>query len=132
MIFQDPYQTLNPRQRVETIVTEPLVVQGVARGEHEGRVGRALEDVGLDPERFLESLPASALGRPAPAGCDRRRAGARARGADLRRAGLDAGRLGADPDPRRPAGAAAAPRVSRSCSSPMTSASRGRSATGSR
>ncbi len=29
MIFQDPYQTLNPRQRVRTIVAEPLVVQGV-------------------------------------------------------------------------------------------------------
>ncbi|MGH2966165.1 MAG: oligopeptide/dipeptide ABC transporter ATP-binding protein [Solirubrobacterales bacterium] len=57
MIFQDPYQTLSPRQRVETIVTEPLVVQGVARGEHEGRVGRALEDVGLDPGRFLGRYP---------------------------------------------------------------------------
>ena len=29
MIFQDPYQTLNPRQRVRTIVAEPLKVQGV-------------------------------------------------------------------------------------------------------
>ena len=35
MIFQDPYQTLNPRQRVRTIVAEPLVVQGVAGAEHE-------------------------------------------------------------------------------------------------
>ena len=49
MIFQDPYQTLNPRHRVGAIVTEPLVVQGVPRGEHEARVRRALEDVGLDP-----------------------------------------------------------------------------------
>jgi oligopeptide/dipeptide ABC transporter ATP-binding protein len=57
MIFQDPYQTLNPRQRVEAIVTEPLVVQGVPRGEHAGRVRRALEDVGLAPERFLASYP---------------------------------------------------------------------------
>ena len=57
MIFQDPYQTLNPRQRVATIVTEPLVVQGVARGEHDGRVRRALEDVGLEPERFLTRYP---------------------------------------------------------------------------
>ena len=31
MIFQDPYQTLNPRQRVRTIVAEPLLVQGVRR-----------------------------------------------------------------------------------------------------
>jgi oligopeptide/dipeptide ABC transporter ATP-binding protein len=57
MIFQDPYQTLNPRQRVRTIVAEPLLVQGVSSGEHEARVARALEDVGLEPERFLERYP---------------------------------------------------------------------------
>jgi peptide/nickel transport system ATP-binding protein len=57
MIFQDPYQTLNPRQRVRTIVAEPLVVQGVPRGEHPERVRRALEDVGLEPERFGERYP---------------------------------------------------------------------------
>ena len=57
MIFQDPYQTLSPRQRVAAIVTEPLVVQGVARAEHEARVRRALEDVGLDPARFLDRYP---------------------------------------------------------------------------
>ena len=57
MIFQDPYQTLNPRQRVKTIVTEPMLVQGVAKAEREGRMTRALEDVGLDPERFLDRYP---------------------------------------------------------------------------
>jgi oligopeptide/dipeptide ABC transporter ATP-binding protein len=57
MIFQDPYQTLNPRQRVETIVAEPLVVQGVPAGEHEERVLRALGEVGLDPERFRRRYP---------------------------------------------------------------------------
>jgi peptide/nickel transport system ATP-binding protein len=57
MIFQDPYQTLNPRQRVSAIVTEPLVVQGVAAGERDGRMRRALEDVGLEPERFLDRYP---------------------------------------------------------------------------
>jgi oligopeptide/dipeptide ABC transporter ATP-binding protein len=57
MIFQDPYQSLNPRQRVHTIVSEPLHVQGVAKGDHEPRVARALEDVGLDPERFSERYP---------------------------------------------------------------------------
>jgi peptide/nickel transport system ATP-binding protein/oligopeptide transport system ATP-binding protein len=57
MIFQDPYQTLNPRQRVRTIVTEPLVVQGVDTSERESRVNRALEDVGLDPERYRERYP---------------------------------------------------------------------------
>src|SRR4051794_2325671 len=57
MIFQDPYQTLNPRQRVKTIVAEPLVVQGVATDEHEARVERAMEDVGLSAERFLTRYP---------------------------------------------------------------------------
>ncbi len=57
MIFQDPYQTLNPRQRVRSIVAEPLIVQKVPRAEHDGRVRRALEDVGLDPERFGRRYP---------------------------------------------------------------------------
>ena len=57
MIFQDPYQTLNPRQRVAAIVREPLVVQRVDRAQHDERVHRALEDVGLDPARYLERYP---------------------------------------------------------------------------
>jgi peptide/nickel transport system ATP-binding protein len=57
MIFQDPYQTLNPRQRVRTIVAEPLRVQRVAKGEHDKRVRRALDDVGMDFERFSERYP---------------------------------------------------------------------------
>jgi oligopeptide/dipeptide ABC transporter ATP-binding protein len=57
MIFQDPYQTLNPRQRVATIVTEPLRVQGVGGDDRDARVRRALEDVGLEPERFLSCYP---------------------------------------------------------------------------
>jgi oligopeptide/dipeptide ABC transporter ATP-binding protein len=57
MIFQDPYQTLNPRQPVAAIVNEPLAVQGVPRGEHEERARRALRDVGLEPERFLDRYP---------------------------------------------------------------------------
>jgi oligopeptide/dipeptide ABC transporter ATP-binding protein len=57
MIFQDPYQTLNPRQRVRAIVTEPLIVQDVSRDEREGRVQRALADVGLEPERYLDRYP---------------------------------------------------------------------------
>ncbi len=57
MIFQDPYQTLNPRQKVRTIVTEPLRVQGVADADRDGRVRRALSDVGLDPEEYLDRYP---------------------------------------------------------------------------
>ncbi len=57
MIFQDPYQTLNPRQRVSTIVTEPLRVQGVPKQKHVEHVRRAMNDVGLDPDRFLDRYP---------------------------------------------------------------------------
>ena len=56
MVFQDPYQTLNPRMRVHTIVSEPLVVQGVPRGEHDERVARALADVGMST-RYLDRYP---------------------------------------------------------------------------
>ena len=100
MIFQDPYQTLNPRQRVGAIVAEPLVVQGVAEGRARG-AGPARDGRRRPRARALPGpLPAPALRRPAPAGGDRRRAGARAGRADLRRAGLDARRLGPHPDPR--------------------------------
>ena len=57
LIFQDPYQTLNPRQRVRAIVEEPLIVQGIPSAEHEERVERALDDVGLDSERYLDRYP---------------------------------------------------------------------------
>ena len=57
MIFQDPYQTLNPRHRVRTLVAEPLVVMGIDRSEHETRVAKALNDVGLEPERYKERYP---------------------------------------------------------------------------
>ncbi len=54
MVFQDPYQTLNPRMRVRAIVEEPLLVQGVA---DDGRVERALSDVGLPMARFGDRYP---------------------------------------------------------------------------
>ncbi|MGG7377673.1 dipeptide/oligopeptide/nickel ABC transporter ATP-binding protein, partial [Escherichia coli] len=57
MIFQDPYQTLNPRQRVRTIVEEPLRVQGASGSDAGERVQRAMEDVGLEPQRFLDRYP---------------------------------------------------------------------------
>ena len=33
------------------------MVQGVPKGEHEARVRRAMEDVGIDPERFADRYP---------------------------------------------------------------------------
>ena len=48
MVFQDPYGSLDPRQRVERIVAEPLHAQGGATGaERRARVRASLEAVGL-------------------------------------------------------------------------------------
>jgi peptide/nickel transport system ATP-binding protein len=51
MIFQDPYESLNPRATIFEIVAEPLVVHGIARQREErvARVRAALEDAGLRP-----------------------------------------------------------------------------------
>lgn len=58
MIFQDPISSLNPRRKVRDIVTEPLVIHG--RGtpvDRSTRVDKALEEVGIDPQRAAESRP---------------------------------------------------------------------------
>lgn len=53
IIFQDPYSSLNPRMTVGTIVGEPLLVHGLARGaEREQRVKALLAAVGLKPDHM--------------------------------------------------------------------------------
>ena len=48
MVFQDPYGSLDPRRRIERIVTEPLQAQGdTTRGEQHRRAAQVLESVGL-------------------------------------------------------------------------------------
>jgi oligopeptide/dipeptide ABC transporter ATP-binding protein len=51
MIFQDPYESLNPIMTIGDIVAEPLKVHGLAKqaAERQERVARALEDAGLKP-----------------------------------------------------------------------------------
>jgi oligopeptide/dipeptide ABC transporter ATP-binding protein len=50
IVFQDPYASLSPRQRVEDIVAEPLDVYGMcaSRTERRERVAELLRLVGLD------------------------------------------------------------------------------------
>jgi len=50
IIYQDPYESLDPRFRVEATVAEPLVIHRISsRNERRDRVKRALEQVGLSP-----------------------------------------------------------------------------------
>jgi oligopeptide/dipeptide ABC transporter ATP-binding protein len=59
MVFQDPYESLNPRMRVGDIVAEPLRVHKVASGaELRQRVQDALASAGLTPvAAYLRRFP---------------------------------------------------------------------------
>lgn len=53
IIFQDPYSSLNPRMTVASIVGEPLLVHGIAKGkERENRVLHLLNAVGLKADHM--------------------------------------------------------------------------------
>jgi oligopeptide/dipeptide ABC transporter ATP-binding protein len=53
IVFQDPYSSLNPRMLVKDIVSEPLLIHGVARGsEVRERAKNLMEAVGLNPEHL--------------------------------------------------------------------------------
>lgn len=65
MIFQDPYESLNPRQKVFDIVAEPLEIHHLARSGEEKveRVRAALETCGLAPaDHFWGRFPAELSG----------------------------------------------------------------------
>ena len=54
MIFQDPYESLNPRRTVFDTITEPLAVQGIGDlRDRERRVRRIMMQVGLAPVQEL-------------------------------------------------------------------------------
>lgn len=59
MIFQDPYQSLNPRSRVFDIINEPLEInrRDLSFREKQNLVFKALEDVRLTPEDFANKFP---------------------------------------------------------------------------
>src|SRR5712691_524092 len=60
IIFQDPFESLDPRMTIKDIVAEPLRVQRVAKSEREveERVKKILSEVELvPPEEFLHRFP---------------------------------------------------------------------------
>ena len=57
VIFQDPYSSLNPRQNILSIVSEPMVIHKIgSKSERQDRVAGLLEKVGLDPS-YMRRYP---------------------------------------------------------------------------
>jgi peptide/nickel transport system ATP-binding protein len=60
IIYQDPYESLDPRFRVRETVEEPLIIHGIGGGsdERSRTVMEGLERAGLDPpELYLDRYP---------------------------------------------------------------------------
>jgi peptide/nickel transport system ATP-binding protein len=58
MVFQDPYNSLNPRRRVARVLDEPLRIwTTLGRSERRRRVAELVELVGLDPSQYLGRFP---------------------------------------------------------------------------
>jgi oligopeptide transport system ATP-binding protein len=50
MVFQDPYASLDPRQRIGDIIGEPLLIAGAGKTARQARVAELLDMVGLGPD----------------------------------------------------------------------------------
>lgn len=60
MIFQDPYESLDPRLTVHDAIYEPLAIHGIGSNKHERRqiVLQTLQHVGLrPPEDYIDRYP---------------------------------------------------------------------------
>lgn len=52
MVFQDPHSSLNPRQTVARVISDPLLVQGSSAADARKRAAELMELVGLIPEHI--------------------------------------------------------------------------------
>ncbi|WP_171097667.1 ABC transporter ATP-binding protein [Ruegeria sp. HKCCD7255] len=58
MIFQNPFDAVNPRYSIRKTLEEPLANARIPQAEWQGRIVEVLELVGLgDPTQFLERFP---------------------------------------------------------------------------
>jgi peptide/nickel transport system ATP-binding protein len=58
IVFQNPYESLNPRLTVRQLVKEPLTIHGYRLDEPDAAVRETLEQVGMAPaERHLDKYP---------------------------------------------------------------------------
>ena len=88
IVFQNPYGSLNPRQRIGAALEEPLLVNTkLSAAERRERAEAMMHDVGLRPEHY-DALPPHVLRRPAPAYRHRPRIDAQSRDPGAGRAGL--------------------------------------------
>jgi oligopeptide/dipeptide ABC transporter ATP-binding protein len=63
LVFQNPFDAINPRFTVRRALAEPLVNTGVPRGEHEARIIESLRLVHLgEPSRWLDKRPSELSG----------------------------------------------------------------------
>ena len=66
MVYQDPYDSLDPRMSVLEVIGEALTVRGLPRNQHSGEVERASSPC-QPARRGRGALPRTTFGRPAPA-----------------------------------------------------------------
>jgi oligopeptide/dipeptide ABC transporter ATP-binding protein len=60
MVFQDPYESLNPRFKIKNTLMEPLEIHGIGKSKEERFefARRILEESGLKPaDQFMERFP---------------------------------------------------------------------------
>ena len=58
MVYQDPYESINPRMKIEQIVGEPLEIHGVTPDERKNLIINALKQVKLEPaEEIAQKNP---------------------------------------------------------------------------
>ena len=63
LVFQNPFDAVNPRFTIRQAVAEPLINTRVPRAEHESRITESLRLVRLgDPARLLDKRPAEMSG----------------------------------------------------------------------